>query len=211
MSENVQTVTKPVVDATTEKAMVELLSNLFSSVAYMDPETVHHNLEMACENGMSKSDRSIRAEFANYCINHYALIFIGLVVNKDFREMFAEAVSVEIALDTKSEDNIAKIRKSMLDGKNHPSKGNFVLDFSRFNDAIYRKINGKLAASFDCIKEFGDTLDDFIEKLSDTDKMDIGFCISNFMYLIRAFAKNQLFDDYIETVISSVQEQLSVA
>ena len=135
------------VDDVTEVAVVELLSNIFNSIAYMDPETVRRNLELGSEGGMSEQDRSIRMELGNYLMSHFSLIFIGLIVNQDFRDTFMEAVSVEIALDGKDADFVKKIRSEMKDDKVRDTKGNFVLNFSSYNDKIYRKINGMSLAT----------------------------------------------------------------
>lgn len=198
------------VNATTEAAVVELLANIFDNIAILDSETVRRNIELATEDGMPKSDRAIRVELANYLMNHFSLIFVGLIVNQDFRDTFMEAVSVEMALDSKDELFVANIRTEMLDGKQRTSKGNFVLNFSHYNDGIYKKLNARLSDSFTKIEDFDGTINQFIEELSDDSKLDIGYCVSNFMYLIRAFAKNQLFAKYVKSVVKSVQEQLGI-
>lgn len=198
------------VDPIAEAAIVELLSNLFNDVAYMDADTVRHNIELATENGMSKSDRSIRVELANYLLSHFSLIFVGLVVNEEFRETFKEAVSVEIALDNKDEAFVKNIRSEMQDGESSPSKGNFVVNFGVYNDNIYRKLNGKLSSSFDKITQYDDTMSELIDDLTDDEMIGIGFCVSNFMYLIRAFAKNPLFANYVKTVVHNVQNTLGI-
>ena len=198
------------VNPSAEAAVVELLANVFTSISYIDASTVRRNIELASEGGMSKFDRSIRVELANYLISHFSLIFVGLIVNKDFRDTFMEAVSVEMALDGKNEAFVAKIRDEMTENLPKVSKGNFVLDFSAYNDNIYKKLNTKLSRSFDKISEFDATLDQFASELSDEDKINIGYCVSNFMYVIRAFAKNQLFSNYVKSVVHSVQEQLDI-
>lgn len=198
------------VDPIAEAAIVELLANVFNGVAYMDADTVRHNIELATDDGMSKSDRSIRVELANYLLSHFSLVFVGLIVNKEFRETFKEAVSVEIALDNKDEEFVKRIRSEMQDGANLPTKGNFVVNFGSYNENIYKKLNGKLSNSFSKITQYDDTMSELIEELTDDDMIDIGFCASNFMYLIRAFAKNPLFANYVKTVVYNVQVTLGI-
>ncbi len=36
--------------------------------------------------------------------------------------------------------------------------------------------------------------------------IDTGFCVSNFMYLLRAFSKNDLFVEYVKEVVKFVSE-----
>ena len=198
------------VDKVAEAAVVGLLSDVFDSIAYLDAETVRKNVELAA-GGMSKYDRSIRMELGNYLMSHFALIFVGLIVNADFRNTFMEAVSVEITLDNKDSEFVSKIRGEMKDDKIRDSKGNFVIDFSSYNDKVYRKINGKLSDSFGRVSAFNTTIDTFITELTEDDMLDIGYCISNFMYLIRAFSKNALFTNYVKAVVHKVQSQLEIA
>lgn len=199
------------VDPIAEAAVVELLANVFNGVGYMDADTVRHNIELATNDGLSKSDRAIKVELANYLLSHFSLIFVGLIVNSEFRDTFKEAVSVEIALDGKSEDFVRKIRKEMNEGESMgESKGSFVINLSNYNDNIYKKLNGKLSLSFSKITQYDETVNLLMDELSDDDKISIGFCASNFMYLYRAFAKNMLFANYVKTVVSNVQSTLGI-
>lgn len=199
------------VDPIAEAAVVELIANVFNGVGYMDADTVRHNIELATEGGLSKSDRAIKVELANYLLSHFSLIFVGLIVNAEFRDTFKEAVSVEIALDGKSNEFVQKIRREMNEGEYlGESKGSFVINLSRYNDSIYKKLNGKLSLSFSKITQFDDTVSMLIDELTEDDKISIGFCASNFMYLYRAFAKNLLFANYVKTVVSNVQGTLGI-
>lgn len=193
-----------------ELAVVKLVSTIFSDVAYMEPSTVRHNVELACEGGMSREDRSIRAELANYLMSHFSLLYIGLIINKEFRDTFVEAVSVEIALDDKDEEFVNNIRKDMQDGRPKTSKGNYVINLSSYNEKVYQKLNGKLAESFDKVIQFNDAITEIAADLTDEECSEIGFVASNFMYLIRAFAKNPLFTNYAKSVLHTVQEQLDI-
>lgn len=193
----------------TEKVVVEVLATIFDDIAYMDPGTVRHNIELACSDGMSKSDRSIPADLANHLLNNFAFIYAGLIVNDDFRETIKEAVSVEIALDSKSEEFVKQIRGDMLDNRIKRAKNFFVINFDTYNETVFKKLTGKMFESFSKLKHFNAVIDSFCEDLTDADKISIGFCISNFMYLIRAFSKNQLFANYVNTVVRSVQYQIN--
>lgn len=198
------------VDPTAEKGTVELLANIFNGIAYIDPDTVRYNIECASEGGFSIEDRTISVELANWIMNNFPFIFIGLIVNNDFRDTFIEAVSIELALDEKSDDFIASIRKEMNGGIVLESKSNFILNLGTYNDKIYRMINAELAKSFDNISVFNDTIDELIAALTDDNMIDIGYCVSNFAYLFRAFSKNSLFMNYTKSVVDSVKNQLKI-
>lgn len=201
------------VDFIAENAVTELISVVFSNIAYMDPETVRSNMELASEYGMSKSDRSIKVDLANYLLSHFSLIYTGLIVNSDFRDTVVEAVAVEIALDSKPAGFVQQIRSDMQNNKSLVSdrKGIYVINLGRYNDSVYKKINAKLFDSFDKVKKFDKAIDYATDNLEDDAKIRIGFCVSNFMYLIRAFSKNPLFTRYVKTIIHSVQHQLGLS
>ena len=201
------------VNPETEASVINILATIFNPISYMEPSTVRYNIERGCPGGMSKDDRSMRVELGNFIINHFAVIYFGLIANDVFRESIKEAVSVEIALDDKDEAFIADIRKSMKyeeEKQTKPSKGNYVVNFSAYNDDFYRKFNEKLLASFEKTSAFDDVIDDMARELKQDDLLDIGFIASNFMYLYRAVAKNEVFAHYIKSVVHSVEKELGL-
>lgn len=199
------------VDAIAEGAVVELINILFRDVAYLDYETVYHNIKLACEDGASKSDRSIPVELANYLLNHFEIIYVGFLANAEFRDTFRDVVSVEIALESESAESVSEVRAAMRDANKPESRGNFVINLSKYNDNVYKKLNGTISNSFSKIKSYEGVIDDLSSDLSDDAKIEIGFCISNFMYLLRAFAKNDMFANYVKSIIRSVQKDLGIA
>lgn len=201
------------VNLDTEASIINLLATVFNPIAYMEPSTVRYNIERGCPGGFSKEDRTMRVELGNFIINHFSVIFFGLIANDVFRESIKEAVSVEIALDDKDEAFVSDIRKDMKmeeEKSAKPSKGNYVINFSGYNDDFYRKFNEKLLASFKKTSEFDDVIDDMAHELTQDDLLDIGFIASNFMYLYRAIAKNEVFAHYIKSVVRSVEKELNI-
>jgi hypothetical protein len=198
------------IDADAENAVIEFLSTTFNEIAYLEPDTVLQNIKLATTDRLPVADRSIRVELANYLMSNFAMIFIGLIINPDFRTTFMEAVSVEISLDEKDADTVAALRKQMLIGKRPISKGSFVLDFTTYNDTLYRKFNERLSKSFDAAEKYDEAVSEIAQDLTDEDKLSIGFTISNFMYLIRAFEHNDVFAHYVQSVIKAVHEALAV-
>ena len=119
-----------------------------------------------------------------------------------------EAVEIEIGLEGKDDDYIRKIRDEMCPSENQSGKESYVIDLGRYSDDIYRYINGRLADSFDKITDLSETVDIMILELSEEDMIDIGFCVSNFMFLLRAFAQNGIFLEYIKTVVETVNKTI---
>ncbi len=196
------------VNESAESAMVRLLFTLFDGVAYLDPETVRFNIERGTPYCFSKNDRTINSAIADYLLSNFAWIFLGLVANSDFRDVFVKAVSIEISLDELDRNKVKQIRRDMKSGDINRSKENYIIDFSYYDVSAFRRITSKLRRSFEYINQYTDTIDGFAWELNEDERLDIAFCVSNFMYLIRAFAKNETFFSYVRSVLDSVMEEL---
>ncbi len=195
-------------DVTAELAIKAILKNVFEGVAYLDQDTIENNIALACKGGMSEADRSIRFGLANYLMNHLGFIYLGLIVNAGFREAFKDAVSIEMGIKGLSEVEEAEIRTELKSGKNYKNEGHFTIDLSRFNESIFVKVNEQIGHSFMPLFDYGDEIDEYIDALTDDDIIENGFCVSNFMYLIRAFSKNEIFAEYVKSVTYDVEGNL---
>ncbi len=191
-------------------AVATLLNDLFFSIAFLDPDTVIHNLEQGTDSGMPVEDRLFPSDLADFLTDHLATIILGLISNDDFREVFIKAVSIEMELENKEEALVNKLRKEMSGDGEGRSDNDLLVDFSIYNESIYREIAGRSADSFRKMHEYDDSFDDFICKLGEEERMDIGYCVSNFMYLLRAFAKNNTFTSYVTSVVNEVEETLRI-
>lgn len=200
----------PKVDVRAEEFVTRLLSTLFTDVAALSDSVIRKNVELACETGFPKADRTIKSETANYLLKNFGVIYLGLISNNVFRDSFKDAVAVEISLDEKSDEFIRDIREDMRDGEEEPSKGNFVLDFSTYKPAVAEKIGTMISDSLAKISEFEDEFNTLVDELTEEEFIVIGFCISNFAYLIRAFDKNIVFMHYVKDVISIVRKELNI-
>ncbi len=192
------------VDYLAQVAVVELLSTMFG-FAYLDPETLRDNIRMGSKGKLSRRDRSIDKKLADYLLENFAYIFAGLIGNEGFRNVFMEAVSSELVLEDRDEVFVQGLRAEMNAGKEPDSGEVYILDFSKYDDPIYRRINGILAESFDQLKAHSGWIDELVRGLSEDDVIDIGFCISNFVFLVRAFSQNGLFTQYVKSVIERVK------
>ena len=196
------------VDPLAEEAVVTLIASMFSDIAIMSPETVRKNIELACEGGMSEKDRSIRAELANYVINHFAYIIMGMVANEEFRGMIFDAVLTEIGLDGEPQDFIDEIRRDMSRDirPSKPSKGKYVIDLSGYDDKLFKAISDRFSRSLEKMAQFDDEMSECVDGLTDEEREQIGFCISNFMFAFRALSQNPLFASCLKGTIRAVEE-----
>ena len=198
------------VDARAEEAMVRLASTLFNFTAQMDPEAMRRNVELAA-GGMPVEDRTIRAELANYLLSRISVFTFGLVMSEEFRYMVKDAVAMEIQLDGESGVFVQEVRADMARGvRVRASKGNYVINLGRYNDNTFKFVMSKVALSAEVCAPFDREVQEAARVLSTNAQVDIGFIVSNFMYLIRAFAKNLTFTDIVQQVLRDVQRQLDL-
>ena len=193
-----------------ETAVIQLLSDIFLGVAYFDADTLQDNVLLACAGGAPKDLRTIKVEIADYLLSNFGVIFMGLIINEEFRDIFVEATSIEVAFDSKDPEFIKNIRSSMKVDSEKPFTGNFVINLENYNNNIYQKVVTKISDSFRRVESYNDAVDMFINELSDRAMMDIGFCFSNFMYVFRAFANNPAFFSYVKKVVESVKAELEL-
>ncbi len=198
------------INQTAEQAVVAIIANLFESSAFIDTDTLRRNIQCGCAGGSSRADRTIRADLADYLMSNFGVIFIGLLINKDFRDTFMESIAIENVIDDKNPEIIAKIRDDMKVGEQKSSAGDYVVDFSKYDDAMFKSINGMLLQSFKRVDNYSEQIDVFIDNLTEDDMIDIGYCVSNFMYLIRAFSQNGLFANYVKRVIHNAKDLLDI-
>lgn len=200
----------PKIDVRAEEFVTKMLTTLFSDVAALSESVIRTNIELACETGLPKVDRSIKVETANYLLKNFSVIYLGLISNDVFRDSFKDAVAVEISLDDKSDEFVKSIREDMQDGDPGQSKGNFILDLGTYNPGVAEKIGSMLSDSLAKIVDFESEFNELADEITEDDAITIGFCVSNFVYLLRAFDKNPLFMHYIKDVISVVKRELQI-
>lgn len=203
-----------IVNPDAEADMIDILSDLFNSVAFMDPYAVRHNMELA-SGAMSLEDRTMDAEFLDYFIDHFCLFFYGLIGNDTFRDTVNEAVSVEILLDKRDKDFVQNIRHDMKDDRmlSFHRNDKFILDFSKYDEDSFQRLRTRLIQSFDKIAdEYGYVYDDVAREfaLSEDRMLQLGFISSNFAYLYRAINCNQTFAHYIMSVMDSAKMELGI-
>lgn len=191
---------KPMVNQQTEQTVVGLMLDIFEPIAHFDINAVKANIELSCEGGMSTEDRTIKRDKVNYLLDNFAIVVIGLVVDNQFRDTFKKAVTVELSHRGENSDN--------TDVVNSADSDIIVIDFSRFNEQLYRNIHSRLIDSFEYTSDFAINVDEFADELTDEDMSDIGLCVSNFLYLLRAFSRNDEFWNYVHDAIEKVKIEL---
>lgn len=198
----------PKQSSTAVSSFVGVMRSMVSSFAILSDEVIQKNLDLASGKGMSNDDRTVSFECADYLMSNLAFIFMGLVLDKDFKDAFVQSVIVEMNLDKSSDDDKAKVRKSMKDTHEYESMGSIVIGVTTFVSSISTDLMNKMQDSFDKLDSFADEFESEVAKLTEDQKVEYGFIFSNFMYLIRAFTHNDMFLSYVITVIEKVKETI---
>lgn len=188
-------------------SLVKVLRNMVGGFAILSDDVIAKNVKLAAGE-MSMDDRTISFECADYLVSNLAYIFMGLVLDKDFKDAFVQAVTVEIDLDKQPADVVAKTRKTMKDPKEYKSVGNIIIGVSEFSAEIAKGFTAKMDSGFKSLDAYADEFDAEVNRLDETQKLQYGFIFSNFMYLIRAFTHNDVFMSYVVTVIENVKATL---
>ncbi len=191
-----------------ELFVAKILPVLFdSNIAYLDAESVKLNLALAIPSGWSEEYRSIRAGLVNYLLNNFGYIRYGLIQDSDLRKLFVDCVRSEIELDLQDDDTyVAFVRAKDMDVDNHSGKNMFVIDLSSYDSKIANKIVEKITSALKSVESLDYFIDYYTNELTEKDRVDIGFCVSNFMYLIRAFANNVHLSQAVKSFVRDVRE-----
>ena len=197
------------VDRTAEDAVVALLDLLFHDVALMSPPVVRHNIQAESMGGFPAADRTFRKATTDYLLDEFMWIYIGLLSNTEFRETFIDAIGMEQNYDDESPKKQEKIRKTMNAGLKGAAAGPTVhLDLSAYNDRIYQEIKDRLVRSIRNTDGYDKVIAQFKAEQTRDCQEEIGFIVSNFGYLLRAFEQNGTFFLYVSEVLKRVHESL---
>lgn len=190
---------------------VDLVKKMVGGFAYLNDDVIAQNLRYAAGEGMSTDDRTISFECADYIISNLAYIFMGVVLDKNFKQAFLDAVVIELELDSKSDEEKAKIRASMKDNKEYVSNGSVVLGVTSFTPPIEAELFNRMNIGFEKLSKYSGEFDAEVATFTPEMKTEYGFIFSNFMYLIRAFTHNDMFMSYVITVLERVKDITSKA
>ena len=191
--------------------LVEMLRNMTGGFAILSDEVLNNNLRLMTSGGMSYEDRTLSFECAEYVMANMAYMFMGLVLDPNFKKQFIDALNVELQIDDQPANVREQTRASMKDGKPFASKGSIVLGVTQFVPAIQDDLSRKMSEGFTKLDPYAAEFDAAVSAMSVEEKVQIGFIVSNFMYLIRAFSKNDMFMSYVVTVIEKVKATLAKA
>lgn len=193
-------------DATSD--FISLMRSMVEPFSIIDENVVRKNLQLMAGNGMTIDDRTISFECADYIMSNMAYIFMGLVLDKSFKNAFIESINMEVRIDQESDDTRKQLRNGMQNKEKFDSVGSMVLGFTSFVPTATKALMNKMTENFDKLDKYSGEFDAAVEKLTYEEKLQYGLIFSNFMYLIRAFTHNDIFMSYVIKVIEQVKKLL---
>lgn len=196
-----------VAKVTTENPLVSFvakMSDIVGSFAILSNDVLTQNIALATD-GFSVEDRTLPYEIAEYLMSNMAYIFMGLVLDNNFKNAFKESLKVELQIDSQPENIRLVTRAKMKEDKKYSTIGSIVVGTSDFVPEVKAVLAKKMQQSFTSLDGFAEEFDAEISHLTREQKLEYGFIFSNFMYLLRAFTHNDIFMSYVISVIEKVK------
>lgn len=194
--------------ASGEGGILSMLKEMTGAFAYIDDSVVAKNIDLAAGQGMTADDRMVPFEVADYFVGNVAYIIMAAIFDKNFKQQFLDAVALEIMIDQKTPDEKREIRRGMKSPTPPTYSGYIVLGISSFSPQLESVISTKMERGFANLDKYADEFDAKVNSLSDEEKREYGFIVSNWMYLIRAITHNDLFSAYIVSVVEQLKDKL---
>lgn len=186
-------------------AFINTVHKMVGSFANLNSQVIEQNFKVAMGNGMSVDDRSVPFECADYVISNLGYIIMGIVLDKDFKQAFIDAVLIEVNIDSKDDDAKKTMRENMKVKRETKSLGSVVIGITSFTHEMEVNLFERMTQSFNDLDSFSGEFDAEVKKMTEEDKSEYGFIFSNWMYLIRAFTHNEKFLSYVIAVIEKVK------
>jgi hypothetical protein len=189
--------------------LVSLIKDMTGGFAVLSDKVLQQNIEMMMNPDIPLEDRTISLFQLDYLATHVAHILMGLVFEDKFRQTFVDALNIEIKLDEETPEDRRRIRAGFNLGGDLNRTGSITLGLTELSASARDAVNAKVAKSFDMMEPFKQEFDAAVGKLAIEKRVELGFIFSNFMYLLRAFAQNEVFFSYVTNVVDRVKESLT--
>ena len=138
---------------------VAQMKNMVGSFAILSDDVISQNMKMAL-GGFLAEDRTLPYEVAEYLMSNMGFIFMGLVLDENFKNAFKESLKIELQID-KQPDNIkAATRAKMGNQKSYKSRGAMVIGTSEFLPEVKAALIKKMQDSFNQLNGFAFTHND---------------------------------------------------
>ncbi len=189
-----------------ELFVLKLLNILFQDIADLDSDMIKQNMHLATSDGFSENDRSIRVDLAKYLLQNFGYFRHMLITCENVRKACVFYIQREMDADGYSDEDLYALRMREFDFRYDGTEDVYVVNLSRYDVKMADDIKNTLIIAMESTSALDESDTKDILSLTEKDRMFIGYCASNFMYFIRALAKNYTLIDIVERGVARWQD-----
>lgn len=196
--------------AASDVYVVKFMDGISRNLFNINGDDLIVNIKLAGNGGMPLDDRRIRADMADLLLDNFAMLTATFFGDSEFREQFIGVINEEKKFNALNEAEQNILRKAMKSPSAAlaPTKNYYTIDLTVFNKSVLNRIKRQIDNSYKTQPEFAEAISYYKKMSTRSLKNDIGYIYSNFMYLIRAFIKNEVFMNYVYEIITKMNKEL---
>ena len=185
-----------------EAAVTYIVKSLFSNIFELDGTAevmISESIKKGCPHFWTDANyRIVSNRLFDWWMQNMPYIYLALLEDKTFTSRLYDGL-VKVAdcdhakrLDAYAYNEDGSVRKSVL-----AEDAVFHVDFTNFNDALYKKLLTDLEESMHSLDAISDRIDDFANNLTPVKRQQISYIVCNFMYLVfELMHNNALYNFY---------------
>lgn len=196
-----------------EAAVTYIVKSLFSNIFELDGTSevmISESIKKGCPHFWTDANyRIVSNRLFDWWMQNMPYIYLALLEDKTFTSRLYD-VLVKVAdcdhakrLDAYAYNEDGSVRKSIL-----AEDAVFHVDFTNFNDALYKKLLTDLEESMHSLDAISDRIDDFANNLTPVKRQQISYIVCNFMYLVFELMHNNALYNLLEAISRYYQEMV---
>ena len=196
-----------------EAAAAYIVESLFSSVFELDGTAevrISESIKKGCPHIWTDANyRIVTNRLFDWWTQNMPYIYLAMLEDKTFTSRLYDGL-VKVAdcdhakrLDAYAYNEDGSVRKSEL-----AEDAIFHVDFTNFNDALYKKLLTDLEKSMHSLDAISDRIDDFANNLTPAKRQQISYIACNFMYLFFELMHNNALYNWMEAISRYYQEMV---
>lgn len=196
-----------------EAAAVYIVESLFSNIFELDGTAevmISESIKKGCPHFWKDANyRIVSNRLFDWWMQNMPYIYLALLEDKTFTSRLYDGL-VKVAdcdhakrLDAYAYNEDGSARKSVL-----AEDAVFHVDFTNFNDALYKKLLTDLEESMHSLDAISDRIDDFANNLTPAKRQQISYIVCNFMYLVFELMHNNALYNWMEAISRYYQEMV---
>lgn len=167
--------------------VLQLISATWADVALIDKQVLQYNVSLMSHGGADISERMVPKKRAYFLLDNYYKIFMAMILSNEYRHLARLAVDVAMMTEPYDDGYESPEFRNSADSKN------FYINLARYDKRLSSEVINRIVKSNEAISKYYPVIDYAMSVLTEEDRLDIGYCISNLHYFIRAFVRCEEF------------------